>query len=58
MNEVKEQLESQICHIHKEHPFITVLQNEKLAVSTCCLLFKEQLQLLLYKEGKQSYLND
>lgn len=58
MNEIKEKLLAQVCHIHHQGAEITVSPNEKLIVSTCCLLFKEQLNLLVLRDGKQSFVEE
>ncbi|GEO12092.1 hypothetical protein [Segetibacter aerophilus] len=58
MNEIKEILHSQLCHIHHQRAEIAVLPNEKLVVKTCCILFKEQLNLLALKDGKETYLEE
>ncbi len=47
VSDLKEKLENNSCHIHKQQPTMNVLGNGKLKIKTCCLLFKTQLHLLI-----------
>lgn len=56
VNDLKEKLENNACHIHKKQPAMTFLENGNLKINTCCLLFKTQLHLLV-KEQEEKYLD-
>jgi len=47
---LKEKLGNNSCHIHKQQPALTILDNGNLKIKTCCLLFKAQLHLLVDKQ--------
>jgi hypothetical protein len=43
---LKEKLETINCHIHGDAAYVTILENEKVEIETCCLLFRHQLLLM------------
>ena len=45
--DLKEKLANNSCHIHRQQPELTILENGNLQFDTCCLLFKAQLNLLV-----------
>ena len=49
---LKENLEKNTCHIHKQQPAMTILANGNLKIKTCCILFKTQLHLLIDKQDE------
>lgn len=51
--DLKEKLENNACHIHKQLPTMTILDNGTLRINTCCLLFKAQLHLLVDKQNRK-----
>ncbi len=56
LNDLKEKLENNACHIHKKQPKTNFLEDGNLKINTCCLLFKTQLHLLV-KEQEEKYLD-
>lgn len=53
ITDLKEKLENNACHIHKQQPTMTFLENGNLKIKTCCLLFKAQLHLLVDKQDEK-----
>lgn len=50
---LKEKLEINACHIHKQHPTVAIAENGNLKIKTCCLLFRSQLHLLVDKQDEK-----
>ena len=46
INDLKEKLEKNTCHIHNQTPIATILEDGHLNFKTCCILFEQQLNLL------------
>lgn len=53
VNDLKEKLGNNTCHIHKQQPVMNILENGTLKIKTCCLLFKTQLHLLVDKQDEK-----
>lgn len=53
ITELKEKLENNACHIHKQLPVMAILENGNLKINTCCLLFKSQLHLLAGEQDEK-----
>jgi hypothetical protein len=49
---LKEKLEKNCCHIHGDAAYVTVLENNKIEIETCCLLFRHQLLLMAGEHDK------
>lgn len=52
-SDLKESLGNNACHIHKQQPAMTILENGNLKIKTCCLLFKTQLHLLVDQQDEK-----
>lgn len=52
-SDLKEKLGSNSCHIHKQQPAMSILENGNLKIKTCCMLFKTQLHLLVDKQDEK-----
>lgn len=50
---LKEKLENNSCHIHNQQPMLSILDNGKLKVNTCCILFNQQLNMLVEEQEQQ-----
>jgi hypothetical protein len=55
--DLKEKLENNSCHIHQQKPVMSLQENGKLKLKTCCILFKNQLNLLV-DEQDQKHIDD
>jgi len=58
VSNLKEKLENNSCHIHKQQPTMTILENGNLKINTCCLLFKAQLHLLVENQDEKHFAAD
>lgn len=54
ISNLKEKLEMNSCHIHKQQPSTTILENGSLHIKTCCILFKHQLHLLVDEPNEKA----
>ena len=53
ISDLKEKLEINSCHIHKQQPSMAILENGNLNIKTCCILFKHQLHLLVDEQDEK-----
>ena len=53
INDLKEKLEKNSCHIHNQKPITTISENGDLNFKTCCILFEQQLHLLVDKQNEK-----
>ncbi len=58
VSNLKEKLENNSCHIHKQQATMTILENGNLKINTCCLLFKAQLHLLVENQDEKYFAAD
>lgn len=58
LTNLKEKLGNNICHIHKQQPEMTTLENGNLKINTCCILFKRQLHLLLVDKQEEKLVDN
>jgi hypothetical protein len=54
INILKEKLEKNPCHIHKQLPITTLSENGDLRIKTCCILFEKQLNLLVDQQYEKN----
>lgn len=53
INDLKEKLEKNTCHIHHQRPITTILEDSHLNFKTCCILFEQQLHLLIDEQNEK-----
>lgn len=54
INILKEKLQNNTCHIHKQQPSTTIGENGDVNIKTCCILFEKQLQLLAGDQNEKN----